>query len=108
MVDALTSTKLFGRSITLTVACPTNVDVFMKAQFNDDSSATGIDLSGLNIDFIVEKSLKPTEFNTCVVKAYNLSEKSRQMLSGASAPLTVKLEVGYSGNTSQIYFAGAH
>lgn len=105
-MSALSSTKLFVRSLRLTVACPTNVDVVMKAEFNSQSQ-TGLDVSGLDIGFIVEKSLKAGEFNTCQIKIYNLADNSRQMLSGASAPLTVLLEAGYAGGTTQLYFAGA-
>lgn len=78
----------------------------MKAEFNSQSQ-TGVDISGLDVDFVVEKSLKAGEFNTCSIKVYNLSPSTRQMLSGAAAPLTVLLEAGFVGGISQLYFAGA-
>ena len=116
MGSTLASTKLFCRSCTLVIGCPTNADVAITAEFNAQYPegapggppvTTGVDISGLDIEFIVEKSLKAAEFNTCQIKVYNLAPESRKMLSGAAAPLTVKLEAGYAGGTSQLYFAGA-
>jgi hypothetical protein len=103
-MSALTGTTLFGRSCKLTVG--TSLDPsLVQAQFND-SNTTGLDLSGLSISFVVEKSLVATEPNVATIKVWNLSEQSRQLLSKATA-LTVLLEAGYIGGTSQIYFAGA-
>jgi hypothetical protein len=104
-VGALTATKLFGRSIKLTIGSPTDPTVKVQAQFND-SNSTGLDISGFSIQFVVEKSLVATDINTCAIKIYNLSEASRQQLSGAPF-LTVLLEAGYIDGTSQLYFAGA-
>jgi hypothetical protein len=79
--------------------------VKVQAQFNEKNT-TGLDISGMAIQFVIEKSLVPTEPNVATIKVMNLSEASRQQLSGASA-LTVLLEAGYVGGTSQLYFAGA-
>ena len=102
-MSALTSTKLFGRASTLTIGFPNDPSLDVKASFNE-GNASGLDVSGFDMDFIIEKSLKPTEPNTCAIKVYNLSATDRQSVSGAHA-LTLRLEAGYLGGTSQLYFA---
>jgi hypothetical protein len=104
-MSALSSAKLFGRSVSLTVGVPNDPTLDVKAQFNDTNSH-GLDVSGLDMEFIVEKSLKATEFNTCAIKVFNLGASDRQALSGDHS-LSVKLEAGYLEGTAQLYFAGA-
>jgi hypothetical protein len=94
--------KLFGRSLKLVVSSPENPVPFVDGAFNADPN--GIDVSGLDIDFFVEKALKVDEPNTLRLRIFNLAESTRQSLSGADA-LTVKLEAGYTNATSQLYFA---
>ena len=105
MVGALSDTTLFDRSLSLTIGSPTDPSVNVSANFNALNSK-GLDISGLDVEFVVEKSLKPTEPNTCEIKVYNLAPDSRQALSGAKV-LTVRLEAGYGSNRSQLYFADA-
>lgn len=104
-MTTLASTKLFGRSATLIVGSTTDPTVHVQAQFNEENTQ-GLDISGLDIEFVVEKSLRAAEPNTCQIKVFNMAPDHRQQLSG-NAPLTVNLEAGYITNTSQLYFAGA-
>ncbi len=100
MANGLTSQKLFGRACRLTVGVPDNPLMKVDVDFND-SNSHGLDVSGFDFEFVVEKTLKP-EPNTCSVTIYNLSETSRQVMSGGHK-LTLKLEAGYQGGTSLIY-----
>jgi len=102
--SALTGTQLFNRSLSLVIGVP-NGPALVQADFND-SNTTGLDVSGHAISFAVDKSLVATEPNVASIKVINLSPTSRQALSGVAA-LTVLLNAGYQGATSQIYFAGA-
>jgi hypothetical protein len=99
----LSGTQLFGRSCRLVIGYPNSPDAAVDVAFSKANSS-GIDISGIDFDFTVEKSLKPTAPNTCSLKIYNLSDISRQKISGAGR-LTVLLEAGYYGATSQLYFA---
>lgn len=104
LLSQFTGTKLFGRSLSLVVSSPDVPTPLVDGKFNADQS--GVDISGLDCDFHVEKSLKPTEPNTLRLRIYNLAESTRQALSGAH-PLTVRLEAGYVGATMQLYLAQA-
>lgn len=73
--------KLFGRSLKLTIGT--------------------LEVSALDCVFKVKKSLKP-EPNTCDLKVFNLSEKSRKLLE-TGKPLEVRLEAGYGKELSQLY-----
>lgn len=99
-MPGLQEAKLFGRAFKLVVGVPDNPDIKVEAEF-DGSDTRGLDVSGFDIDFTIEKTLKP-EPNTCDIKVYNLSEVNRKILSGSK--LTVKLEAGYKGATSLLYF----
>jgi hypothetical protein len=104
----LQGTRLFGRQLNLTIGFPLNPALDVKVHFNDKNSA-GLDTGGalgIDVDFIVEKSLKPTDPNTCEIKIYNLAPASRQAISGQHA-VTVRLEAGYQGGVTQLYFAEA-
>ncbi len=101
----LQGTQLFGRQLNLVLGVPNSPKLLASAAFNDQNSH-GLDVSGLDCDFVVEKSLKPTEPNTLQLKVYNFSEDTRQALSG-DHDITVKLEAGYKGGISQLYFAEA-
>jgi hypothetical protein len=116
----LQSTKLFGRSykLTLSFLSPAQQESNVIAVFvgSTASPATqAYDVSTHDIEFVVEKSLKPGEPNTCSIKVFNLSATQRQNLSGfnvynpgsPATGMTVLLEAGYQQQTSQIYFAGA-
>jgi hypothetical protein len=110
-IAQLVGTQLFNRALNLTIGFPNDPTLDVTAQFNDANSK-GLDLSGMDVDFVVEKSLKPTEPNTCAIKVYNLSPASREKISGSQSggvqhALTVRLEAGYVGGVSQIYFAEA-
>ncbi len=97
----LQNTKLNGRSISLIVGAPGgDPSASISAQFGIPD-ANAIDFSGLDIDFTIEKNLKP-EPNTCEVLVYNLSEASRKTMSGGHK-LTLKLEAGYKGGMSLLY-----
>ena len=127
-MGALESTKLFGRACKLTLGFLTEAGTTQVAgaiatsgggqsvqAFFNDSNGRGVDVSGHDMEFVVEKSLKPGEPNTCSMKVYNLSGALRQALSGfnvynpgnLASGITVLLEAGYLEQTSQIYFAGA-
>jgi hypothetical protein len=98
--------KLYGRSLTLTIGFPNDPALDVKARFNEKNSG-GFDtggIAGLDVEFLIEKSLKAAEPNTAKIEVFNLSPESRQRVSGKHA-LTVKLEAGYEGGTSQLYFA---
>lgn len=101
----LVGTRLFGRSMSLTIGFPKDPNLDVTAQFNEKNSE-GRDISGQDVDFVVEKSLRPTEPNTCALKIYNLAPTTRQSISGQHF-VTVRLEAGYLGGTSQIYFGEA-
>lgn len=105
MTNALQNTRLFGRSVRLVIGAPTDPTVQVQADFNQKNTS-GLDISGMSIAFVIEKSLVPTEPNTASIKVRNLAQNSREMLSKASS-LTVLLEAGYQGATAQLYFAGA-
>lgn len=100
----LQGTRLFGRQLNLTLGVPNSPTLLASSAFNDQNSH-GLDI-GLDCDFVIEKSLKPTEPNTLQLKVYNFSEDSRQALSG-DHDITVRLEAGYVGGVSQLYFAEA-
>jgi hypothetical protein len=101
----LQKARLFGRSCTLVIGSEQDPTFAVKAAFNQ-SDTSGVDVSGLAIEFIIEKSLKSTEPNTCQIKVANMAPWVRMKLSGQKA-LNVKLEAGYEGATSQLYFAQA-
>lgn len=119
MSSILQSTKLFGRSykLTLSFLSPAQQESNVIAVFvgSTASAAQAYDVSTHDIEFVVEKSLKPGEPNTCSIKVFNLSATQRQNLSGfnvynpgsPTTGMTVLLEAGYQQQTSQIYFAGA-
>lgn len=97
---------LFDRRMNLVIGFPASPTQNIKVPFNT-SNALGRDLSGFDVDFTVEKSLKATEPNTCLIEIFNLNPDSRQSLSGAGK-LTVKLDAGYKDQVGQIFFAEAH
>jgi hypothetical protein len=103
--SALKNTRLFGRACNLTIGCPTDPTLLVKAGFHDvtDGTDAGKDISGLDFQFTVNKSLKPTEPNTLDLKVFNLSPDTRKQFSGGK-PLTIRLEAGYVGGQSQLYF----
>ena len=111
-LTALKSQRLFIRAYTLVIGFPDDpTQAPIKQSFEEQLKAEfaptdGRDLSALDCSFIVDKSVKPTEPNTCQIKVYNLGPDTRQKLSGARS-LTVRLEAGYAGATSQVYFGGA-
>ncbi len=98
--------KLFGRACNLTIGFPNDPTLNVEARFNE-TNAQGFDtggIAGLDIEFLIEKSLKPTEPNTAQIRVWNLSPTSRQKLSGQHS-LTVRLEAGYVDGVSQLYLA---
>lgn len=99
-VSGLEATNLYGRACKLVIGVPEDLLLGVDVAFNDDNSK-GLDVSGLDFEFTVEKTLKP-EPNTCEILVYNLSESSRKSMSGGHK-LTVKLEAGYLGGTSLLY-----
>ena len=101
-----TGIPLVNRSLNLVIGFPADPGLDVKVPFNQ-GNALGLDVSGFDVDFTVTKSLRPTEPNSCVVKIYNLNDSSRQNISGAHA-LTLKLDAGYKGQTSQLYFGDVH
>lgn len=101
MTDLLRATKLFGRALKLNIGVPNDPLLNTEVTFNDANS-TGMDVSGFDVEFSVERSLKSEEPNTCDIRVYNLSETSRKAMSGGHK-LTVSLEAGYQGNTSLLF-----
>jgi len=95
--------QLFTRSISLTIGFEDNTQDPITGTFNADAQ-TGRDISGFDMEFVVEKSLKPTEPNTLQLKVYNFADTTRKAIS-SSPKLTVKLEAGYAGGTTQLFFA---
>ena len=89
---------LYGRKVELVVSAP-NAPPLVKAAWND---TPGVDLSGLDIDFSVERTLKP-EPNNASIRVYNLSDATRKAVSGAKT-LNVSLAAGYQSGVEQIYF----
>jgi hypothetical protein len=63
------------------------------------------DITGLDVQFQVKKSLKP-EPNTCELKIYNLSADTRETLSKPGV-VNVRLDAGYTKALSQIYLGQA-
>jgi hypothetical protein len=104
--NTLRGTRLFCRALNLVVGVPNSPNLAADVRFNEQN-AHGLDMAGLDVDFTVEKSLKATEPNTCSLKIYNLAEDSRRSMSGDHS-LTVRLEAGYAGAVSQLYFGEAH
>lgn len=104
-LSSLQGTQLFARTINLTIGFFDSTSTPVTAKFNTDNSK-GVQVDGLDIEFTVDKSLKPTEPNTCAIRVYNFQESTRQKLSGSSK-LSVRLEAGYKGGNSQIYFSEA-
>ncbi len=102
----LKGTRLFNRQLNLVIGVPNSSTLVADVAFND-KNASGRDISGLDVEFMVEKSLKSDEPNTCALKIYNLAEDTRKAMSGIH-PLTVRLEAGYVGAVSQLYFAQIH
>lgn len=96
----LIGSALFGRAFSLVIGIPNQPTSNVSAGFND-TNATGLDVSGFDCEFQIEKNLKP-EPNTCSIKIYNLSKSHQQQLGGAKK-LTVSLSAGYAGNTSLLY-----
>jgi hypothetical protein len=102
---SLIGTKLFIRSLDLTIGFIDDPRADISAQFNVGNSH-GLDISGFDIEFMIEKAFKADVPNTCTIKVYNLSEASRRALSGDHS-LTVRLEAGYAGGMAQLYFSEA-
>jgi hypothetical protein len=117
---------LFGRKVSLVISAPGKVlgasaaqglsqeettaiiqgqqgPPIVKATFNDSA---GFDVSGLDIDFSIKRSLVMKHPNTCDIRVFNLSEQTRKQISGEQN-LTVSLAAGYQGQIEQIYFAEA-
>jgi hypothetical protein len=104
----LNGTRLFGHQLVLQIGYPNDPDLAVDVNFNA-SNSSGLDtggITGIDVDFVVEKDINNTSPNTCSIKLYNLNDQSRNALSGGN-PLTVKLEAGYVGGTTQIFFAQA-
>lgn len=99
----LQGTRLFIRAMELTIGFPNDPTLNVKTKLNAANSS-GLDVSGLDAEFTVDKSLKITDPCNCEIKVYNLSPTSREKISG-DHPLTVRLEAGYQGGVSQLYFA---
>lgn len=99
-VDASTSSGLSARD-TQGATQGKQTGAVLTAAFND---STGLDVSGLDIDFQVKRALVMRQPNVCSIKVYNLSEATRKQVSGASN-LSVSLSAGYQGQLEQIYFA---
>ncbi len=97
------SVLLLGRSCTVTVGT-VKVANIGKA-------------SGLDVWFSVRRSLRPKESNTCDLRLYGLSDKTRKAIEASSQPSTavqsapgvpstivpVKIEAGFLGNVSTIF-----
>lgn len=62
----------------------------------------GLDLSELDIEFNVRKSLKPGKPNTCDLRLWGLEKQTQLVLQSAKA-LQVVLEAGYVGSTELIF-----
>lgn len=106
MIKTIDGTKLFGHQLVLQIGYPNNPNLPVNVNFNA-SNSSGLDtggITGIDVDFVVEKDIKNTSPNTCSIKLYNLNDQSRAAISGKH-PLTVKLEAGYTGGTTQLYFA---
>jgi hypothetical protein len=97
-------TLLLGRSFSLTIGAPNNPALAATVAFNDQN-ATGFDISGLDCEFNIEKTLK-AEPNTLSLQVYNLSESTRRLFEG-SQKLTVQLEAGYQGETALLWLGEA-
>ncbi len=95
--------QLLTRSISLTIGFEDNTQDPITGTFNADAQ-TGRDISGFDMEFVVEKSLKSTEPNTLQLQVYNFATTTRNAIC-SSPKLTVKLEAGYAGGVTQLYFA---
>jgi hypothetical protein len=93
---------LFGRKVSLVLSAP-NQPPLVKAAFND---TPGVDVSGLDIDFSVRRSLVMAHPNVCDIHIYNLAPTTRTAISGTQN-LNVSLAAGYQTNLEQIYLAEA-
>lgn len=92
--------KLFGRGIRCVIGVPDNPALSIEADFNDQN-AYGLDVSGLDIEFIADKSLLPTP-NNALVRIYNLHKYKRTDLAKVQK-LTLSLSVGYQSALHTIY-----
>jgi hypothetical protein len=104
--NTLHGTRLFNRQLNLVIGVPNSSDLVASVAFNE-KNANGRDISGLDVEFMIEKSTKSDEPNTCSLKIHNLAEDTRRAMSGVH-PLTVRLEAGYVGAVSQLYFSEIH
>lgn len=106
---SLYGTKLFGRQLNLAIGFPSDPGADKVLTAWNDKNAEGVStggIGGLRVDYVVNKSLKNTTPSTADIKVYNFNPAHRKALSGAQK-LSVKLEVGYEGGVTQIYFAEA-
>jgi len=85
---------LEGRSYELVVA-PLSEDQEL------NNLQTGLDLSALDVEFRVKKTLKPKP-NTAHIKVWGLSRISRQYLQ-TTKKLTVRLAAGYAGENELLF-----
>jgi hypothetical protein len=65
------------------------------------SSTMGFDISNLDCEFRVRKSLK-AEPNTCELRVFNLAQNTRRVLENAKR-LVLRLEAGYPEAVAQLY-----
>lgn len=85
--------RLFKRAVALTLAKP------LQGQFFAYSAALTV-ITGLRVAFDIEKNLGK-EPNTCTVRVYNLSERTRGELQ--DKPLHVRLSAGYEDQVEQLF-----
>lgn len=83
--------NLFGRSYRLLVSDPAG------------AASSGLDLSNLDIQFEVKRTLLPRKPNVANIKVWGLSDNSRKILSAPSGALNVSLSVGYGDTIHEIY-----
>lgn len=103
-------TVLFKRAGSLIVGYPEEFSVrglgvvdFTVPQLTS-SNATGIDLSSLDYEFNVEKTLSRVP-NKCDIKVYNLSKDTQKKLSGTQK-LIVQLSAGYQEQATTFSSSG--
>lgn len=92
--------KLLTRAASLVVGFPNEPSQNVSVNFTD-SNSSGINLSQLDFEFHIEKTLNNVP-NKCDVKVYGLSEATRTKFSGVQK-LTVQVDAGYLEQTQTIY-----